>query len=349
MKNQFLTFILIALSFTLVDAAVYTVSNRSGSSADFTNLWDAHQNVLAGDTLMLEGTNVPYGIPTYDWFNKSLTVIGIGFNPDKQTPKKTIINPNYAGYLRMNSVASGSKFYGIHFTGGVLAVNANDLLFEDCLFNSFLSIHNSNSNNLVVRNCVFTADNGHCVDLPQDYAVTALFENCLFDGYIYGRNNPYLNATFNHCVFLRTNGAPFDNFNNSLTVTNCIFVNDNTIATGTTNGTFHNNIVVGTATMPPTGNTGSGNLTETDPLFVSYTMGEFYAYAHDYDVQAGSPASNAGLDGTDIGIHGGTSIFSETGEPLIIPIVRSMSIDNTTVVPGGTLNIQLHATRPHTD
>ncbi len=75
--------------------------------------------------------------------------------------------------------------------------------------------------------------------------------------------------------------------------------------------TFTNNISVGTTNnaLPPagtgTGNTGSGNIVGQDPLFVNAPFGVAYTGNEDFNLQAGSPAKNAGFDGTDMGITGG--------------------------------------------
>jgi hypothetical protein len=63
-------------------------------------------------------------------------------------------------------------------------------------------------------------------------------------------------------------------------------------------------------------------------------------------VQAGSVAIGNGSDLTDIGVHGGTSNFNESGEVLIAPIMRLLVINNTNVQPNGTLNVQVNATKP---
>ena len=119
--------------------------------------------------------------------------------------------------------------------------------------------------------------------------------------------------------------------------------------TGSFNSNYQNNICGVAGAFPPTpanGNTASGNFENTSPLFVTYTAGALYSVLHDYDVQAGSVANNAATNGTDIGIHGGYTKFSEYGETLINPIIRAMTILNTSVAPNGTLNVQVHASKP---
>ena len=120
----------------------------------------------------------------------------------------------------------------------------------------------------------------------------------------------------------------------------------NNFPTGTTNGTYLNNMCRTAGTFPLAGNSGSDNLDATDPMLVNYTYNQFYSTAHDYHLQAGSAAIAAGNDATDIGIHGGTSKFSESGEVLINPIMRSVIITNPVISPNGTLNVDIHATKP---
>ena len=299
---------------------------------------------------MIQGTNLNYTFPS-SRLEKSLVLIGSGFNSDVDGHKLTIIS-NCCGYgnVLLYAAATGSKFYGIVFGPQVSFSQAtSNLTFENCRFDNQVRFNNHTSNNVTFRNCAFTSDNNENVYLPNTAPITTVFENCIFDGWIQAHNNGTLTTLFNHCLFFRTNGAPLSQFNNTHTVSNCIFVNDSTIVYNSNGGVFNNNIALLNATLPPSGASGSGNLVNTDPQFLNYTAGQLYLYEHDYDVQAGSPAEGAATDSTDIGIHGGFTHFSETGEVLITPIIRSMNINNTSVVPGATLSVQLKATKPNTD
>ncbi|HJW29957.1 MAG TPA: hypothetical protein VJ508_12035, partial [Saprospiraceae bacterium] len=176
---------------------------------------------------------------------------------------------------------------------------------------------------------------------------TATFQNCIFDGYMNGLNNINNTILVDHCLFLRTNGEAFIDLLTP-SVTNSIFMNYTSVANaGTTGGTFFNNIARLAATLPPAGNSGSGNLSSTNPNFVTYTLDAFYSTSHDYHLQAGSPAIGTASDATDIGIHGGTSKFDETGEALIAPVMRDMQVINTTVLPNATLNVNISASKPN--
>ena len=117
---------------------------------------------------------------------------------------------------------------------------------------------------------------------------------------------------------------------------------------GVENCAFNNNLSFGTADddLPPTGsNVGSGNQVGVDPQFVN--VPDFTGDPdHNYDLQAGSPANNAGTDNTDLGVYGG-------GNPLVgafdgrarIPLVTNFVINNSTIGEGGSLNVTVEGTK----
>lgn len=117
---------------------------------------------------------------------------------------------------------------------------------------------------------------------------------------------------------------------------------------GATNSNWLNNMSVNPTQFDnQNGCTGSGNILGTNPNMVNYTLGNYYSKLHDYHLQPGSPAIAMATDGTDIGIHGGFSKFSERGEVLITPIIRSININQTNAAPGGTINVNIHAAKPN--
>ena len=127
------------------------------------------------------------------------------------------------------------------------------------------------------------------------------------------------------------------------TVTNNIFYGTTPGSSGSPfeRNSFLNNISFGTSNdaLPPpgsgVGNTGSGNQVSIDPKFVNAIYGAAYLATMDFTLQAGSPAKNAGTDGTDIGITGGaypaTTNFSlKTPHAPVI-----MTLNPAAIVPQG--------------
>ena len=350
MKNLWITICILIFSYVAVQAATYTVSNKAGFDADYTSLQSAHNGASNGDTLLIQGTAILYRMDNYQYFNKKLVIIGSGLFADQTLHKRTRIASNSWGRFILTAGASGAQFFGVDFVSEVeIDQTTINVLFENCQFNGPLDLSEGATDNLVVRNCIFNQNNSSNIIMHQSAAKTVVFDNCVFDGYIQGSNNSVLDATFNHCLFHRQNGASFINFPSALIVRNSIFLADTTFATGSSGCTFDNNLSINGGTLPPTGNNGSSNLTNADPLFKNYTSGQHFSSVHDYDVQGGSPVVGAASDGTDIGIHGGYTYYSKYGEVLIVPMIRSIEILNSSVRSGGTLNVHVKASKPHSD
>lgn len=357
MKNLFYSFATLLATTYALQATVYTVSNHPLGGAQFSNLKAAYDSASSGDTLYLEGTNIPYTystVYTYQGFNKQLTLVGTGFNPNVFPAKRTIISRlgAYSSEANFFSGSSGSSFFGITFSERVQIQSSGiSLIFEDCSFSEFVDFTGNITGQLTFRNCVFTDNNSTNISLPNSAAVTILLFNSVLNGSIEGSNNSNSTVLIDHCVFLlgQISVGVFRSLRNA-DISNSIVMNTTAIVShGSIGNTFTNNIVATAATMPPAGQSGSGNFTSTDPMFVNYTPGQFYSTSHDYALQSGSPGINAGSDSTDIGPHGGGTFFSEQGEVLWTPYLRSAVIQNSSVAPNGTIQVQVKASVPATD
>jgi hypothetical protein len=69
-------------------AKVLTVSNRTGSSAQYATIAAAISDAIAGDTIYVQGSETDYG--NID-LNKRLVFMGPGHNPQKQIALKATI------------------------------------------------------------------------------------------------------------------------------------------------------------------------------------------------------------------------------------------------------------------
>src|SRR5688572_32818164 len=117
MKITFAILSAFIIAINVTNGTVLTVSNDQAGGGQFNSLHAAYSAATNGDTLHLEGTNVSYFLGCGTFWEKSLTVIGIGFNPQKQNPRLTLIrNTDCHSCLHLRPGANGSKFYGIVFT-----------------------------------------------------------------------------------------------------------------------------------------------------------------------------------------------------------------------------------------
>lgn len=353
MKKLFFLIAIMAFVCQTSHATVRTVSNHPAGGAQYTGLQAAYNASTSGDTLLLEGTDIVYFLECNVTWNKSITVIGIGFNPNKQMPKRSKIrNTDCQSELRITAGGSGSRFYGIEFTNNVYSANQalSNLVFENCKFNTHANFDQGVATNFAFRNCIFDGDNqANLMFGVNGVSATGIVSNCIFDGYVEGNNSGLATVTIEHCLFLSASVNCFSNLYYA-TISNNIFMNR--FPAGTTNSNYQNNLCRVAGTFPPSpanGNTASGNIENSNPLFVSLPVSTLYNTTQDYHLQAGSPATAAASNGTDIGVHGGYTGFSETGEVLINPIIRTMNILNSSVAPNGTLNVQLVASKPDND
>lgn len=353
MKKSLLLLTVTVLLTLSLHATVLTVSNDPAGGAQYSTLLDAYNAAINGDTLMLEGTNIDYSLGSVSWA-KSLAVIGIGFNPQKQNPRRSRIVKafNYENNVRLENGGSGSKFYGIEFVGiqynrcVILGANCSNYIFENCRFASNIEFNNQTAFNFIFKNCIFDNNNNPNITFSSSAANTNIvITNCVFDGYLQGNSNQYISLVVEHSLFLSTSQVPFQNLQYA-TIRNCVFMNYATIQSGTSSDNSYNNNIARLGALP-TGPGSSGNFDNTDPLFTTYTAGQLYSTGHNYKLQAVSPGVAAGTDGTDIGVHGGFSSYSASGEVLIVPIMREVIILNTTVQPNGTINVQVNATKPN--
>ena len=345
MKKSILLLAIFATVAGNVFATTRTVSNHPNGGAQFATLDAAYNASANGDTLLLEGTDLPYeyGNGTNQWA-KQLVVIGIGFNPAKSLPKKSKIQGIGATNFPLGFGGNGSNFFGIEFSTEVIGNSSlSNYWFFDCAFNNrvhFIGITYETITSFSFINCVFRANgSGYNVSSSNGFSYAQVsnftFTSCIFtmNIYLFGSSNNLVD----HCLFHTTSAVEL---NSGINTQNSIFAN--TASINVTSGTFNNNLCILNVPLP----SGNGNLTNTNPNFVNVPLYAPYNESHDYHLQAGSPAIGAATDGSDIGPHGSGTNFSESGEVLIAPIVRSLS---TSVGAGGTLNINVNATVPNSN
>ena len=202
MKNLIATLITLSFFIQVSFATVRTVSNHSAGGAQFSTLQAAYVAcAVSGDTLLVEGTDIPYFLTFNQRWEKSITVIGIGFNPQKQMPKKTKFRfTDGLGLFLLRPGAAGSRFYGIEFTSRVELETGqgavNNLVFEECWFAiDFYIGPNTSSTGFIFTNSVFYNDNTQNFFIENSQPSAGTFNNCIFDGHINGSSSPILDLS----------------------------------------------------------------------------------------------------------------------------------------------------------
>ncbi len=331
------------LSFAIIaEATIHNVDNNANRPNGYSkDLQFVVENSTAGDTIYVYPSNISYG---YITIKKKLHLFGSGY--DGTTGAITKVDQLYLDTATSpSSNSSGSSIQGFTFIYSInctksnisdivvagnyftyynnsIALNTNcpGWLITNNYINGYINVNNNTS--VVITNNVFK---GNSNGVSKSNSSSIVISNNLFMQWQYFSN--VFNATVSNNIFIcNSNSYTGNNMSNN------IFNNNISYCSSSSN----------TYILPTTGNTGTGNLQNQNPLFVSGSTNSTYNISEDYHLQASSPAKNAGTDGTNIGQYGGTKPFVWKGA-LSIPKVYQMSVSNPIINQGTTINVNLKA------
>ena len=329
---------------------IITCNNNVLSAGQYTSLQAAINATNLGDTVYVTPSPYNYGDIL---INNRITLIGGGADVNNTQFKYA----SAVAYIRLDSIY-GKTVSGLRLQGITCS--------QDLRNNGSFSIHNVTiercalslnvlGTNWIIKNC-------RLYNLIVNNNTNVLITNNIFvhDGnccYANVRvsNNPSVLIANN--IFLNPNNynyySPWDNVSYA-NIANNIFFFPGDVNNRCTLCSFTNNITYNSATpiatIPGAANTGGGNKNSVDPKFVNAPYhNSVYSYLEadfsDWRLQASSPGKNAGSDGKDIGLYGG-SYPPPYGNNMGIPAVPQMQTlnINTAVVPqGGILNFTFTA------
>ncbi|MBX2956978.1 MAG: hypothetical protein KF846_12525 [Cyclobacteriaceae bacterium] len=378
MKTSSMIGLIILLSLSAF-ATVRTVSNSVTRPAQFTTFAAAQTASANGDTIYIYGSPLTYPDIT---INKRLVIIGAGYNPNNQFGQPTTINNIFLFRDTGVNNASGTVITGI-LTGriDISGLMSNNIRIFRCRFTSYINLAGGSptgyADGWVLYNNIFESYlNGGANSRTAPSATNIIIANNIFTGgaYLYFFNSNTI--LVDHNIFLG-NGSGGNLYNlYNVIITNNIFTrNTGNVFAGGNSGpvlcTFNNNIsnqstIADPSTYTPANNFvntftgtgggsnfGAGNIIGQDPLYTTAPNLNAFSFTANYRLQAASLGKNAGTDGTDLGIYGGSFPFPSGGavgsgydtSPMPpIPQVTELNIQNATVPVNGTLNVNIKAT-----
>jgi hypothetical protein len=316
-------------------ATVHTVSNNPDSPGEFNDLQSAIDAATNGDTLYVHGSPTNYGNIN---LNRSLTLIGTGYNPQKDNPLVSSIATLYLDSVPGIKGCSNSKIYGFNITSqitqgpGLYAFNnitiamnriaqlqiqptsASNIIIKQNIINYVYII--ANCNNLIWRNNMM-------------YYSTSYYQNCTS---VLVSNNMFFYVS----VSTPTTIMDFS------TVTNNIFLN---VHPNSSFATYNNNLIFnsGSDVLPYGNNTGTGNFNGNAPIFVNAPDLNGVNFAYNYRLAANSVGHNGGTDGTDIGPFGGSDPLPNLFGTPPVPQIKIFNITNSVLAPDTPLEIYVKA------
>ncbi len=342
MKNLFVAIALLIpfLSF----GTILTVDNSSSSPGQYTSFNSAYTAASTGDTIYVRGSLHTYGSIT---IRKKIILIGAGYNPSPSNTYPTTFDDVDIAKYSSSSNASGTRVYGIKVKtsgeisifGGSYAGNIYDIRVERCeaKFKSRYVNGLKLINNIILDYYVNNNTQSNSI----------IYNNIIKSISFYLSYNSN-SITFDHNIFTNAASSMF----RYCIVKNSIFYGT-TPGNSATNTTFANNMAYASANdtfdITTNSNTGYNNFNHTNPNFVSVGSTTF-SYFYDYHLQGGSPAINAGSDGTNLGIYGGLYPFPiggasgsgyQTSQEPAVPQIFQFTIQNKIIQPTDTLNINI--------
>ena len=313
MKTQnFISFITFIVFFTATAfATVWTVDNKSGGIADFTEIQAAHDAAWAGDTIYVysSGSSI-YKSAT---ISKQLYIIGPGYFLTENSNTQADTRAAFCKSFLFNSGSEGSLLSG--FEIDVTAAYYHDITIDaDNIINkrnmcvhegADIWVKNDHSNIIITGNYFHH-------NKSTSYTTIEIGSNC---------NNIQINNNY-----LNSEGSN----NISAESSSSIEVWNNVLSGGVEihNSVFYNNILM------------NGVFSGTNsPADINHNIGDADQFGTDYGNQAtvsmptvfllsgstdgqwqlkgGSPAIGAGLSGEDNGMFGGTTPYILSGLPAI--------------------------------
>jgi hypothetical protein len=278
---------------------IMVCSPDGNTCAPFITLNEAYVAANSGDYIYLPGGG--YALDSI--IKKEIHLIGAGFNTTSSAV--TGITTIFNNITITGGLGDHSSFEGFYLNGDII-VNEGSLKFIDIQRINFGTysgvVENSNFIQSIIRGYINGGSNNTYIS-SFIYAIQgvsySLFVNCIINCHQY--------SVYYGCSSIR--------WVNNITVKNCFIVGN--VGDNILNSIFLNNSS-DFSSFP-------SNVAHYDPTL-------------DYHVIAGSSADNAGTDGTDIGIYGGSTPWKEGSVPSN-PHIFFKEVDNTTNSNG---NLPVH-------
>ncbi|RMH71727.1 MAG: hypothetical protein D6675_06025 [Gemmatimonadetes bacterium] len=334
------TFFILILFFAFIapaSATIWVVNSNPGSpDADFVTLQEAHDGANAGDTLYVMGSPVNYGALD---LSKTLYIYGPGYFLAENPETRADIATAKTEYISFHETSSGSMLMGLDINGFV-RFWTNDIILQrnmivtdgytydrDYIIGTGLNV----SNILILQNYIRnTSDYGGCAPtiwLGNQNSDIIIRNNYIERGLTEGRE-----------ALISPSGAE------SITIEHNVFLGSISVY----NATFRHNILrdgefwasncIVTHNIGNSTQFGSddGNQSNVDMNTVFINAGSTDGR---WQLAEGSPALDAGENGVDIGMFGGSTPYVLSG---ITPMPSVYFFDAPPIVgPQTDLNIRV--------
>jgi hypothetical protein len=309
----------IAITTPVIGQSIFCLESGNNHSF-FTDLQGALDAAQNGDRIYLPGGTFP-GVT----IDKEVHLVGVGYFADStDATGATYLGATYIVTGADNGTIEGVKFYGtVSFGTSTSNQEVHGFSFKRVSFQGTLALgmEPSTATNIVINECVINSY------LDVNMAQNVLVKNSIAAYPIIDADDE---IRFDNNIFTTTGNYVIGNVSNA-TFENNIFLKNGTICSfGGSNCFFKNNLFLHTSTANCDGPQSMNNIfgVPLADIFVNVPVAG-YNPSYDYHLKPTCPGVDAGSDGTDMGIYGGSHPFKEGTVPYN-PHVQIKQIDNQT-------------------
>jgi len=299
MKKQFLmTLVVIFTCGIIYSQNLIRVNNNPDIDADYTNLQDANNNASNGDTIYVESSTTVYSSVN---INKRVTIIGPGFfleeNPNTQANKFEAILTS----ISFEAGSDGSVIIGCELSSNV-TINADNITVKKCKPYT-INIASPIENILILQNYI----SGH---ISGNGTITnSIISNNIVRYRI--KLNPGGPVQISNNVIIGSSST-YDAINSyNSTIQNNIIVYESGLIQTNTGNSINNNILA----IDGTNANGNQYNIVMSQVFEDYDGSLEFSTDGKWQLKAGSPAIEAGIDNVDCGAFGGVIPYVLSGLP----------------------------------
>jgi hypothetical protein len=333
-----LTIFLLTVSVMSAQAVVRIVDNNGNRPAGnniYATFALAESAASIGDTLLITPSTASYGSVN---ISKSITVLGIGFNPDKSS----LIKSNFTSITIYNAISnvniSGVVVGQINLGQNNSANTISNILIEKCQINGISAGGSTGvtlSNILIRQNLFKNLFNSYAINMSAATQSGVLISNNIFTAEVaatnaYGITTSTGGFIIDQNLFMgpaNSNASLITAFGNLVNsqITNNIFYGMHPRVASIVTVTYNNNRSFGNSADAsfPVGVDAITNKVE-DPQFESGSTPSLYDFTKDMRLKSGSPALTASQTSGQIGIYGGSTPYKNSGVSL--PVVKTLTL-----------------------
>jgi len=312
-----ITFFVIFLAFnSFLFATIWTVDKNPNNNANFTEIIDAIDAAIAGDTIYVAGHNNNYGSIT---LTKQVHLVGPGYFLDENPETNAWQVSAKLSSVTFNTGAEGSTITGFELPSYYIAVNCNDVTIKrnkidyNSSINFALFVAQDLNGISIIQNYIkFTGNSSGAISVGSN-------TNCLI-------LNNYIYSSLNYYAIKLLNNSSAQIFNNiiygKVSIYNTVFYNNILRAGVFTSSSSDVSNNISDENQFGTGNNNQSNVDMTTVFLMEGSTDGMW------QLKDGSPAIGAGFDGEDCGMFGGPAPYVLSGQPPI-PAIYYINVPGT--------------------